>query len=51
MLIFSLSFDQFDPFSQVTQKVWTKSAIRTEKKSKTTLSKLINSEPGGGPEV
>ena len=37
MLIFKLNFDQFDPFSQMTQKV-----------CYINLKKLRNSEPGGG---
>ena len=43
-LILSLKFDQFDPFSQMTQKVCQKSAILTEKNSEI-LSKLRISEP------
>ena len=45
-LIFSLKFDQLDPFSQMTQKVYQKSAILTEKNSEI-LSKLRISEPAG----
>ena len=45
-LIFSLKFDQLDPFSQMTQKVCQKSAILTEKNSEI-LSKLRISEPAG----
>ena len=45
-LIFSLKFDQLDPFSQMTQKVCQKSAILTEKNSEI-LSKLKISEPAG----
>ena len=40
ILISSLKFDQFDPFSQMTQKVCQKSAIKTKKHR--------NSESAGG---
>ena len=39
-LIFSLKFDQFDPFSQMTQKV-----CYIKRKNSEILSKLRNSEP------
>ena len=45
-LIFSLKFDQFDPFYQMTQKVCQKSALKNEKTL--ILVKLRNSESAGG---
>ena len=42
-LIFSLKFDQFDPFSQMTQNV-----CYIKQKNSEILSKLRNSESAGG---
>ena len=45
-LILSLKFDQFDPYSQMTQKVCQKSAIKTEKTQKFWVNSEILSRLG-----